>query len=523
MFENKMMTIGNIELYNIHLRHRTEGNRSLLHIFGLSALLSGSMGAITWAIRGSAGWGGVDGTVVPGLMWGLLWYYQCYRIGIDARSIVFWLGMGIALGGELGYGQYTSWILGKFNVGEEIIPIKPWIGYLWLFICGIGWAAPGGILLGWTLGRKMSGGQWILRILLMLVLLVFLFAWPVVDWLASQVVDYLPGLLFPNAGEGIYSGVLDHHLQRTVYTNTQNFAVLLWWGAALILAWLQNDRSTLVTGLLLGCGFGIGFMQSATWCLGYGFAPDFIDWWKLWELNAGFNLGLIYTLVLFLAIHQVDKTHTEPGFKQIDSEKQKDPNQKILWRNLLFFASAGSILIFFMGFEYFFWTGIFLTVLFFIVVSLTAIKSSSAPQVAERRKNILLVYSFFLLFFLLFHGGSERAGILLGLYSSDAVDQYAWPLERILIFIPIAIVLITCFIKSSWSILHDSWASPDGAKWSDRMVDLMTLTGFIGALSIWPEKIGVFYALFLMLALFAFNRLNRIFRTIEKNLPEGYG
>jgi hypothetical protein len=207
-------------------------------------LLFGSIGAITWAIRGSAGWGGVDGTVVPGLTLALLWYFLSCRIGLDARGLVFWLGMGIALGGELGYGQYVSWIRGMFNVGEQVVPVQTWTGYLWLFICGVGWAAPGGIILGWALSKNRSNRQWLARSILLFILLIFLFAWPLVEWLSTQLAHSWPGLLFPNASLGIYDGVLDSHLQRTVYTNTQNFAVLLWWFAALLLAFLQNDRIT---------------------------------------------------------------------------------------------------------------------------------------------------------------------------------------------------------------------------------------------------------------------------------------
>ena len=46
----------------------------------------------------------------------------------------------------------------------------------------------------------------------------------------------------------------------------------------------------------------------------------------------------------------------------------------------------------------------------------------------------------------------------------------------------------------------------------ERMIDLMTVMGFIGALSIWPGKVGVLYALFIALAIFAFNRLERQFK-----------
>lgn len=164
------MNILNQEKYNIHYNHRKSNHGSVNRELVLAVLLFGSIGAITWAIRGTAGWGGVDGTVIPGLMWGILWYYVAFRKGIDARGVILWLGLGLALGGELGYGQYTSWIRGIFYVGEGTIPIKPWLGYFWFAMCGIGWAGPGGIILGWALGRRVSIRIWVIRSLTLAVL-----------------------------------------------------------------------------------------------------------------------------------------------------------------------------------------------------------------------------------------------------------------------------------------------------------------------------------------------------------------
>jgi len=93
---------------------KSPGIDNLVYDLLLPMLLFGSVGAIAWAVRGTSGWGGVDGTLIPGLMWGVLWYYLAYRKGIDARGLVLWLGLGISLGGELGYGQYVGWIQGKF-------------------------------------------------------------------------------------------------------------------------------------------------------------------------------------------------------------------------------------------------------------------------------------------------------------------------------------------------------------------------------------------------------------------------
>jgi hypothetical protein len=103
----------------------------------------------------------------------------------------------------------------------------------------------------------------------------------------------------------------ERHAGRTVYTNSQNAIVVGWWIGALLVACIQRDRFTLFAGLVIGIGFGIGFPLSAVWCLGYTHAPDRVDWWKMWELHAGFHLGLLYVVVLYWAIRQIDKIATQ--------------------------------------------------------------------------------------------------------------------------------------------------------------------------------------------------------------------
>lgn len=495
-----------------------------LYELALPMLLFGSLGAITWAIRGTSGWGGIDGTIVPGMTWGLLWYYLCWRKGIDARGIALWLGLGIALGGELGYGQYVSWIRGMFNVGEEIIDISPWTGYAWFVICGIGWAAPGGILLGWALGRSASPGWWCVQFLFLLVLLLILLGWPFIllewsfiDWMGGQFARVSPGLLFPHADQGLYAGELDKHLGRTVYTNTQNFLVLVWWVAAMIMAVVRCDRHTLVAGGIIGGGFGLGFAQSAMWCLGYVHAPRFIDWWKMWELNAGFNLGLLYVLVLYWTMRQVDKTHEPNGEPLARSPLGASATSIREWSrsiiSVLFLALAllGSFL------ERALPTAIFLS-LFYIVVILWALWRDRKRELGtpcERVLGVSLTYSLFLLLFVLFHGGTFRGGVVLGLYGDEAIDQYAWPAGRFGLFAPLVILLLLPTLYSLGRILLRSDAAAPGsdgtARLPQRMVDLVTVIVFIGAISIWPAKISILYALLACFALYALTRLNEYF------------
>lgn len=372
------------------------------------------------------------------MAWGLLWYYVCARKGIDARGVALWLGLGISIGGELGYGQYTAWIRGMFYVGDEIVDIAPWVGYAWFIIAGIGWGSTGAIVLGWTLSEKRSFNIWIARILFP----------AAVGYLGWQIVQKAPGFFFPNRHLGIYDGELDKHLERTVYTNTQNFVVACWWLGAVILAAKQKDKTTLVIGLLIGGGFGLGFMQAAIWCLGYGFAPQSIDWWKMWELNAGFDLGALYVIALYWWIRNRSST-----------------------------------------------------------------QDSLPTPLQDWLRNVSLAFCAFLLFFVLFWGASSRGGVVLELYDENKVDQYQWPPGRIALFLPFAAIVIGLTLRRLWKITRlamdgERW-TPDPVQLSDRVTDTITIIALVGAISIWPSEIGILYALFLCLALFGLNRLNR--------------
>lgn len=502
-----MMTVVNKALYQ---RYRSGSDKYLLHDLWLPMLLFGSMGAITWAIRGTNGWGGIDGVLVPGLTWGLLWYYLCWRRGIDARGMVLWLGLGLAIGGELGYGQYVSWIRGQFRVGEEILPISPWIGYAWFMICGIGSGATGSIILGWALSHKTSMGEWLLRIFLMLMLLIIIFNIPLagleegaVSGIGDKLVQYCPGLLFPNAGLGLYAGELDKHLERTVYTNTQNFAVLVWWGIALLAAVFQRDKNTLFCGSIIGLGFGFWFALSAVWCLGYVYAPQLIDWWKMWELHAGFNFGLTYALVMFWVIRQVDKEHTTIGKPSGTQATDQTPIVSNTYETVLM-SLGGFLLVFAAAVEYFPWTGVLLAL--FYPMSLMMTMRADPCRGAELRKRVSLTYSAFLLVFMLVHGATSRLGVVVGLYAPDAVDQYDWPTGRIALFVPVAALL---FVIATARMVQHYRSDTKPVRLNERMIDLCAFIGLVGAISIWPAKISVLYALFLCTGLFALTRIKR--------------
>jgi len=558
-----------MQIYNPSLFDSNRRKNPSLTELLLVSLLFASLGAITWAIRGSNGWNGIDGTLLPGLTWGLLWWFICWRKGIDARNVPLWLCLGLSFGGELGYGQYVSWIQGNFNHPDTYI--DPWVGYLGFAICGIGWAAPGGIALGWILAGQKSLSVWLNRFVvpfgfafLARLIVITQPSWFFPKWEEGYYVPIQPGkydptiilsnqfvmlgiwattlllslvawyvsstkipsnlsralsivltgaigglllylaewLLFPSVSQlGLFNGPLDKQPGRTVYTNTQNVIVVGWWLGALIVAAFQRDKFTLFAGLVLGIGFGIGFPLSAAWCHGYTYAPKLIDWWKMWELHSGVNLGLLYVIVLYWSIRQLEKP---------DAASQPEPITRYRqWCGTLAQGLGVFLAVHIFSRNDFLIVGLFLGAIYLIGIFTTAFFKT---DILNRQGSFSFTYSVFLLIFMLTWGGTSMGGIILGLYDAHAVDQYSWPTGRMALMIPAGLLIVSLGLWKMSQAIHDPMktlpALSDSHLVRNRFIELMAYTILIGTISIWPEKISVFYALFLLISLASFNRLN---------------
>ncbi|MBD3350690.1 MAG: hypothetical protein GF364_04300 [Candidatus Lokiarchaeota archaeon] len=414
------------------------------------AVLYSCIGAITWAVRGSDGYGGFDGALVHGMAWALLWYYFAYVRGIDARKSAFWLGLGVSIGGFWGYGQYVSWIQGVFytNTGVtpyESISVNPIHGYVWFWIVGAIWLGIGGIILGWSMEKKNEKRtflevmkKWGPRILIPL-------SFAVMGYL---IVKFQPSWFFPNYSESLYTELnCPDCINRTISTNTTNFVMLMWWIGAILTSILQADRTTTFCGLFMGSIFGFFYMLSAMWTLGYVYAPSFIDWWKMWELSAGFTSGLLYAILQHILFRKMDSVHEE----QIHKEKSKiDKNQ------------------------------------------------SDNQNMIERRNNGYLIFTNFAYSLILIYGGSLSIGLFFELYPSD-IDQYSFPFERIILFLIGAIpILVWGFYKLVKNYTESKKGEYDRFKIPDIHIKIrlqLLYLLIISTIIAWPTKIIIFYIL----------------------------
>ncbi len=311
-------------------------------------------------------------------------------------------------------------------------------------------------------------------------------------------------MFFPSDQLGLFPVKLGDHLGRTVYTNAQNVIVVGWWIGALLLALVQRDQFTLFSGLVIGVGFGAGFPLAAVWCLGYTYAPGLVDWWKMWELQSGLHMGMLYVAVLYWVVRHIDVSQHTSGDLGFPTYRRRCETLSLVTGTFL--------LVYVMARDEFGAVGILLG-LFYVIAMCQTLRYSN--EVVDRRRAISFVYSVFLLVFIMTWGASAQVGMLFGFYDTNTTDQYAWPTPRILIFAPVGIVVVGTAWLMIWKGLNNPrMGGPpyiDSSRVSLRVVDLMTFSGVVGAATIWPSKIGVVYACLLAIALFAFGRLNRHF------------
>src|SRR5580693_10733273 len=96
-----------------------EGRHDLAHDLILPTLLFAALGGMTWAVRGSSGFGAWKGCIFAGVTWGAAWWYLAHdpRKEQSRRYASAWivvaLTFGIGIAGMQGWMQWPSLFEGK--------------------------------------------------------------------------------------------------------------------------------------------------------------------------------------------------------------------------------------------------------------------------------------------------------------------------------------------------------------------------------------------------------------------------
>ncbi|MFO0917488.1 MAG: hypothetical protein U0872_04135 [Planctomycetaceae bacterium] len=276
----------------------------LAHNLVLPTLLFAALGGMTWAVRGSSGYGASAGCLFAGVTWGTAWWFIARDpSGATLRRyssgwIVLAVAAGVGFSGNRGWMQWTHFFDGKLSTNYaqgQFEPISPNYGLLWLFLAGVPWAGLGACLLAWCGSLRETrlchwaarigcgvGGAFLLQYLYRAYPQYFL---PLYDSLEAKYLDLdtNPSLkrLINDCGQamfhlGLYFGFLLYEVVRREWKN-----VLL----------------ITTAGLINGIGWAA--CQNWTWASKVWPGAPF-NFWRCWESSGGISIGIAYGIAYFL-------------------------------------------------------------------------------------------------------------------------------------------------------------------------------------------------------------------------------
>jgi hypothetical protein len=270
----------------------------------LPTLLFMALGAMTWAVRGSSGFGAVNGCVFAGVTWGAAWWFisrepaarQSRRY--SSGWIILALTIGIGISGNRGWMQWPSFFEGHLQLNSpqgKLVPIPKIHGFIWLFIAGVPWAGLGACLLAWCAPqRPLKMRDWSFR--LSCGIGCALLAWTLFR-LFPEV--FLP--LFKNLKQQYADPQANPNLRRLIGDNR---AALMHLGCYLGFLGYEAIRRDWKNVVLIGTvglvnGLGWALCQNWRWAAAVWPQANF-NWWRCWESCGGMSIGAAYGIAYYL-------------------------------------------------------------------------------------------------------------------------------------------------------------------------------------------------------------------------------
>jgi hypothetical protein len=280
-------------------------SRDLLHELFLPTLLFAALGGMTWAVRGSSGFGALKGCVFAGVTWGAAWWFLSQdRTGAQRRRyssgwVILALTVGIGISGARGWMQWPSFFEGKLltNYAKgEYVTISRAYGFLWLFIAGVPWAGLGACVLAWCgAGRPLRAWEWALRIA------------------SGFAMAYLFGEILFNGYPGIFLPLYDSlqdrykdlaanpNLRRLVGDNHLAIRHLGFYVGFLLFEVARRDWRNVKLIFTVGILNGLGWALCQNWKWAPNVWPNAdVNFWRCWESSGGISIGIAYGIAYYV-------------------------------------------------------------------------------------------------------------------------------------------------------------------------------------------------------------------------------
>jgi hypothetical protein len=270
----------------------------------LPTVLFMALGGMTWAVRGSSGFGAVNGCVFAGVTWGAAWWFISREHAARQPRryasgwIILALTIGIGLSGDRGWMQWPSFFEGRLQLNYaqgKFVPIPRLYGFVWLFIAGVPWAGLGACLLAWCASRKpLRVRDWIFRL---------------GCGIGGAVLAGLLFRLFPQVFLPLFKTLSVQYADLDANPNLRrligdNRAALQHLGCYLGFLGFEAARKDwknviLISTVGLANGLGWAICQNWRWAAGLWPQANF-NWWRCWESCGGISIGAAYGLAFYL-------------------------------------------------------------------------------------------------------------------------------------------------------------------------------------------------------------------------------
>lgn len=276
----------------------------LVHDFFMPVILFAALGGMTWAVRGSSGFGAVKGCVFAGVMWGAAWWFIARNPGgpqtrrYASGWIILALTVGIGLSGSRGWMQWPSFFEGVMltDAGKgESVPITPIYGFVWLFIAGMPWAGIGACLLAWCAAEKpLAAWQWSVR----------LFCGFGGAFFAMWLYHQYPQWFLP-----LYSTMKDRYadveanpnLKRLMNDNGSAIRHMGFFLGFLLYELGRRDWKNVTLISTVGILNGLGWALCQNWKWAARIWPDAqFNFWRCWESSGGISIGIALGVAYYL-------------------------------------------------------------------------------------------------------------------------------------------------------------------------------------------------------------------------------
>lgn len=283
----------------------TNSRTHLTHDLFFPMLLFGALGGMTWAVRGSSGFGASAGCIFAGVTLGTAWWFVAREPGgkqtrrYSSGWIILAMTVAFGIAGNRGWMQWPAFwdnrIYIDYSTGTYTY-IDRWYGYVWLFIAGVPWAGLGACMIAWCAsGRRMAPWLWLVRLA---------FGLGMCYLLSVVLYDRYPEVFLPlydSLREQYQASPRGASLWKMIRDNREAMQQMGLYLGFLLFEALRLDWKNVTLISTVGIINGAGWALLQNWAWAKRLWPDStFNFWRCWETTGGISIGIAFAVAYFL-------------------------------------------------------------------------------------------------------------------------------------------------------------------------------------------------------------------------------